>query len=53
MKFEIEKETIMDMIAIYGKEHAINQMVDSFRAALDSSVKEIDQELSEMSKRIK
>jgi hypothetical protein len=46
MKFEIEKEAMQDMIAIFGKEHAINEMVSSFRAALDVAVEELEQEIN-------
>lgn len=53
MKFEIEKETIMDTIAFKGKEQAINDIVSSFRAALDVAIEEIEQELSELVKRMK
>lgn len=44
MKFEIDKEIIMDTIAIYGKDHAISIIMDTFRATLDVAIEELEQD---------
>lgn len=43
MKFEIDADTIKDLIAIYGREQAINELVDSFRATIEASVDGLEQ----------
>lgn len=47
MKFEINKEVVQDMIAIYGKEYAINEIVAGYRAALEVVIEEIEQDIKE------
>lgn len=44
MKFEVSKEVVQDMIATYGKEYAIKELVAGYRAALETAVEEIEQE---------
>lgn len=44
MKFEVSKDVVQDMIALYGKDHAINELVAGYRAALETAVDEIEQE---------
>ena len=44
MKFEVSKEVVQDMIALYGKEYAINELVAGYRAALETAVEELEQE---------
>lgn len=41
MKFEIERAAIQDMIATYGPEHTINQLVASFLAVVETELVEI------------
>lgn len=41
MKFEIEREAIQDMIAMFGPEHAINELVASFLAVVETELLEI------------
>ena len=44
MKFEVDKETIQDMIAMFGPEHAIDEITSSFLAALETAITEIFEE---------
>lgn len=41
MKFEVDKEVIQDMIAIYGRDQAIDELVAGYKAALETIVEEI------------
>lgn len=43
MKFEIDTDAIKDKIAIYGREYAIDNIVDSFRAGLETVVDGLEQ----------
>lgn len=43
MKFEIDTDDIKDMIAIYGREYAIDNTVDSFRAGHETVVDGLEQ----------
>jgi hypothetical protein len=42
MKFEFDNDDLQDIIATYGKDHAIEQMTSSFAAALESTINEIN-----------
>lgn len=43
MKFEINEKTVQDMIAIYGKEYAIREIVAGYRAALEIAIEELEE----------
>lgn len=43
MKFEIDADSIKDMIALYGKEYAINEMVSSFRAGIETVIEALEE----------
>ena len=43
MKFEVDNEVVQDMIALFGREHAINELVSGYRAALETAIDEIEQ----------
>lgn len=44
MKFEIEKDVIQDMIAMFGVEHTIQELNSAFLAVLESEFKQILEE---------
>lgn len=41
MNFEISKDTIQDLVAMYGAELAIQQIQEAFMAALETAISEI------------
>lgn len=45
MRFEVDKEVVQDMIALYGKEYTIKELVAGYRAALETAVEELEQEI--------
>ena len=47
MKLEIEKDVIRDMIAQFGVNHAIEELVASFRNVLDTEIEEIEKEVQD------
>lgn len=47
MKLEIEKDLIRDMIAEFGVNHAIDELVASFRNVLYTEIEEIEKEIQE------
>lgn len=44
MKFEIERDVIQDMIAIYGVEHAIQELNSAFLTVVETEIKQILEE---------
>lgn len=47
MKIEFEKELVQDMMALFGKEHAIEELTSACRAAIMAGVEDIQKELAE------
>lgn len=47
MKLEIEKDLIRDLISAYGVNHAIEELVASFRNVLSTEIEEIEKEVQE------
>ena len=46
MKIEFTKEVVQDMMALFGKEHAIEELTSACRAVIEAGVEEIEQELA-------
>jgi D-alanine-D-alanine ligase-like ATP-grasp enzyme len=44
MKFEIERDAIQDMIAMYGVEYAIQELNSAFLAVVETEIKQIFEE---------
>lgn len=44
MKFEIERESIQDMIAMFGPEHAVNELIASFLSVVETELVAIYEE---------
>lgn len=42
MTFEITEDVIQDMVAMFGKEQAINELIGGFRALLETTIEEIE-----------
>lgn len=47
MKIEFEKELVQDMMALFGKEQAIEELTSACRAAIESGIADIENELAE------
>lgn len=47
MKIEFPKEFIRDLVSAYGVNHAIEELVASFRNVLSTEIEEIEQEVQE------
>jgi D-alanine-D-alanine ligase-like ATP-grasp enzyme len=46
MKFEIERDAIQDMIAMYGVAYTIQELNSAFLAAVETEIKQIFEERS-------
>lgn len=46
MKIEFAKEVVQDMMALFGKEHAIEELTSACRSIIEMCIEEIDQELA-------
>ena len=44
MKIEFERGLVQDLMAMFGKEQAINELVASCRAIIESGVEEIEKD---------
>jgi hypothetical protein len=47
MKIEFSKEVVQDMMAMFGKERAVDELTSACRAAIESGVADIEKELTE------
>lgn len=47
MKIEFEKEVVQDMMALFGRERTIEELTSACRAAIESGVADIENELAE------
>lgn len=47
MKIEFPKEFIRDLVSAYGVNHAIEELVASFRNVLSTEIEEIEKEVEE------
>ena len=47
MKIEFPKEFIRDLISGFGVNHAIEELVASFRNVLDTEIEEIEKEVQD------
>lgn len=47
MQIEFEKEVVQDMMALFGKERAIEELTSGCRAAIEAGVEDIEKELAE------
>ena len=47
MQIGFEKEVVQDMMALFGKEHAIEELTSACRVAIEFGIEEIEKELAE------
>lgn len=47
MKIEFSKEVVQDMMAVFGRDHTIEELTSACRAVIEAGVVEIEQELAE------
>lgn len=46
MKIEFDRDLVQDLMAMFGKEEAINQLVATCRSIIESGAEEIEKELT-------